>query len=120
MLRSSNCVLTNKSDFELAQLNECPHDPGGYFIIRGMISMLFTKVLRVYKFLLNLIFLGQEKVILIQEQLSKNRMIVDEFKGAVQCQVTSSTHEKKTRTNVIVKNGKYVMRHNALSDVRLS
>lgn len=35
MLRSSNCVLTNKSDFELAQLNECPHDPGGYFIIRG-------------------------------------------------------------------------------------
>ncbi|OWR44164.1 DNA-directed RNA polymerase [Danaus plexippus plexippus] len=93
MLRSSNCVLTNKSDFELAQLNECPHDPGGYFIIRG-----------------------QEKVILIQEQLSRNRMIVDEFKGAIQCQVTSSTHEKKTRTIVIVKNGKYVLRHNALSD----
>lgn len=45
-------------------------------------------------------------------------MIVDEFKGAIQCQVTSSTHEKKTRTNVIVKNGKYVLRHNALSDVR--
>ena len=44
-------------------------------------------------------------------------MIVDEFKGAIQCQVTSSTHEKKTRTNVIVKNGKYVLRHNALSDV---
>ncbi|XP_037973435.2 DNA-directed RNA polymerase III subunit RPC2 [Plutella xylostella] len=93
MLRSSNCVLTNKTDFELSQLNECPHDPGGYFIIRG-----------------------QEKVILIQEQLSRNRMIVDEFKGNVQCQVTSSTHEKKTRTNVIVKNGKYVLRHNALSD----
>lgn len=35
MLRSSNCVLTNKSDYELSQLNECPHDPGGYFIIRG-------------------------------------------------------------------------------------
>lgn len=44
-------------------------------------------------------------------------MIVDEFKGAIQCQVTSSTHEKKTRTNIIVKNGKYVLRHNALSDV---
>lgn len=39
MLRSSNCVLTNKSDFELAQLNECPHDPGGYFIIRGEILL---------------------------------------------------------------------------------
>lgn len=93
MLRSSNCILTNKTEYELSQLNECPHDPGGYFIIRG-----------------------QEKVILIQEQLSRNRMIVDEFKGAIQCQVTSSTHEKKTRTNVIVKNGKYVLRHNALSD----
>lgn len=46
-------------------------------------------------------------------------MIVDEFKGAIQCQVTSSTHEKKTRTNVIVKNGKYVLRHNALSDVSI-
>lgn len=64
-------------------------------------------------------FAGQEKVILIQEQLSRNRMIVDEFKGNVQCQVTSSTHEKKTRTNVIVKNGKYVLRHNALSDVSI-
>lgn len=65
----------------------------------------------------NNLLTGQEKVILIQEQLSRNRMIVDEFKGAIQCQVTSSTHEKKTRTNVIVKNGKYVLRHNALSDV---
>lgn len=46
-------------------------------------------------------------------------MIVDEFKGAIQCQVTSSTHEKKTRTNVIVKKGKYVLRHNALSDVSI-
>lgn len=64
-----------------------------------------------------LLSVGQEKVILIQEQLSRNRMIVDEFKGAVQCQVTSSTHEKKTRTNVILKHGKYVLRHNALSDV---
>jgi DNA-directed RNA polymerase III subunit RPC2 len=35
-------------------LNECAYDPGGYFITRG-----------------------QEKVILIQEQLSKNRMIVE-------------------------------------------
>lgn len=47
-------------------------------------------------------------------------MIVDEFKGNIQCQVTSSTHEKKTRTIVIVKNGKYVLRHNALSDVSVT
>lgn len=37
MLRSSNCVLTNKDEEELAKLNECPHDPGGYFIVRGIV-----------------------------------------------------------------------------------
>ncbi|KAJ4436785.1 DNA-directed RNA polymerase III subunit RPC2 [Periplaneta americana] len=94
MLRSSNCVLAGKSQFELAKMNECPHDPGGYFVVKG-----------------------QEKVILIQEQLSRNRIIVEEDrKGGVQCQVTSSTHEKKSRTNLIVKNGKYYLKHNTLQD----
>lgn len=68
-------------------------------------------------FLFVTLFLGQEKVILIQEQLSRNRMIVEEFKGYIQCQVTSSTHEKKSRTNMIAKRGKYYLRHNALTDV---
>ena len=35
MLRSSNCVLAGKSHAELARLDECPHDPGGYFVVRG-------------------------------------------------------------------------------------
>jgi DNA-directed RNA polymerase III subunit RPC2 len=35
MLRSSNCVLTNKSEYELSKMSECPHDPGGYFVVRG-------------------------------------------------------------------------------------
>ncbi|KAJ9598564.1 hypothetical protein L9F63_010755, partial [Diploptera punctata] len=35
MLRSSNCVLANKSQFELAKMNECPLDPGGYFVVKG-------------------------------------------------------------------------------------
>jgi DNA-directed RNA polymerase III subunit RPC2 len=66
MLRSSNCVLANKTPAELAKLNECPIDPGGYFIVRGT-----------------------EKVILIQEQLSKNRMIVETDKhDNVTCSVT--------------------------------
>ncbi len=34
MLRSSRCVLRGKTDAELAKANECPHDPGGYFITR--------------------------------------------------------------------------------------
>ncbi|KAJ8955588.1 hypothetical protein NQ318_001418 [Aromia moschata] len=93
MLRSSNCVLCNKSEYELAKMNECPLDPGGYFVVKG-----------------------QEKVILIQEQLSKNRMIVEVAKFGVQCQVTSSTHEKKSRTNVFVKSNKYYMGHNTFTD----
>ncbi|CAL8109808.1 unnamed protein product [Orchesella dallaii] len=94
MLRSSNCALNGKTSAEMARLNECPHDPGGYFIVKGT-----------------------EKVILIQEQLSKNRMIVEQDrKGEVTCQVTSSTHEKKSRTNITVKHGKYFLKHNALQD----
>ena len=66
MLRSLNCVLNGKTPAELAKLNECPIDPGGYFIVKGV-----------------------EKVILIQEQLSKNRMIVEaDRKGLITCSVT--------------------------------
>ncbi len=94
MLRSSNCILTGKSPKELAKLNECPIDPGGYFVVRGV-----------------------EKVILIQEQLSKNRMIVDvDRKGVVECSVTSSTHERKSRTNLISKGGRYYLKHNSFAE----
>lgn len=54
MLRSSKCVLTGKNDRAMADMNECALDPGGYFIVTGT-----------------------EKVILVQEQLSKNRVIVE-------------------------------------------
>jgi DNA-directed RNA polymerase III subunit RPC2 len=54
MLKSCRCILEGKSEEELAKMNECPYDPGGYFIIKGV-----------------------EKVILSQEQLSKNRIIVE-------------------------------------------
>ena len=94
MLRSSKCVLAGKSPKELAQLNECPIDPGGYFIVRGV-----------------------EKVILIQEQLSKNRMIVDvDRKGAIGCSVTSSTEGWKTRTALISKKNRYYLKHTSFSD----
>ncbi|KAI8791779.1 DNA-directed RNA polymerase III subunit RPC2 [Biomphalaria glabrata] len=94
MLRSSNCVLTGKTAAEMAQLNECPMDPGGYFIVRGT-----------------------EKVILIQEQLSKNRMIVDkDSKGNIECSVTSSTHERKSKTYVTTKKGNFYLKHNIFSE----
>lgn len=91
MLRSDRCVLKGKSEDELAALKECPLDPGGYFIVKGT-----------------------EKVILIQEQLSKNRIIVDlDSHGQVVASVTSSTHERKSKTNIIMKQGKLHLRHNA-------
>ena len=51
------------------------------------------------------------QVILIQEQMSKNRMIVEQDRtGQLTCQVTSSTHNVKSRTNVSTKNGRYYLK----------
>ncbi|XP_054013981.1 DNA-directed RNA polymerase III subunit RPC2 isoform X2 [Hylaeus anthracinus] len=94
MLRSSNCVLNGKSHFELAKMNECPHDPGGYFVVNG-----------------------QEKVILIQEQMLRNRIILEEdTKNCIVASCNSSTHERKTKTNIVGKAGRYYMRHNIFQD----
>ncbi|WIA33788.1 hypothetical protein OEZ86_006901 [Tetradesmus obliquus] len=94
MLRCDRCLLHNKSEPELYKLGECPLDPGGYFIVRGT-----------------------EKVILIQEQLSKNRIIIDtDQHGEVVASVTSSTHERKSKTNIAAKNGRIYLKHNAFAD----
>ncbi|KAL5178556.1 DNA-directed RNA polymerase III subunit 2 [Glycine soja] len=84
MLRSCCCVLHGKDEAELAKLGECPLDPGGYFVIKGT-----------------------EKVILIQEQLSKNRIIIDtDKKGNITASVTSSTEKIKTKTVIVMENEK--------------
>jgi len=96
MLRSNKCVLTGKSEAQLARMTECPLDPGGYFIVKGT-----------------------EKVILVQEQLSKNRIIVetDPVKGVVVASCTSSTHTGlKTKTYVATKKGKIYLRHNSIHE----
>ncbi|CAI5445536.1 unnamed protein product [Caenorhabditis angaria] len=94
MLRSSKCILKDLSEEELARVQECPHDPGGYFVVKG-----------------------SEKVILIQEQLSKNRIMVGRNSSKeLQCEVLSSTSERKSKTYVTVKKGKYLLRHNQLTD----
>ena len=54
MLRSDKCILSHVSGKTMGRLQECPLDPGGYFIVNGT-----------------------EKVILVQEQLSKNRILVE-------------------------------------------
>ena len=80
MLRSSNCVLLNKNELEMATMNECPYDTGGYFIVKG-----------------------QEKVILMQEQLSKNRILVEiDNKKRINCMVQSSTSDIKVRTSIFM------------------
>jgi DNA-directed RNA polymerase III subunit RPC2 len=68
MLRSELCHLQGRSEAELAKMGECPMDPGGYFVVKGT-----------------------EKVILVQEQLSKNRILVmtDSKNDTVTAEVTS-------------------------------
>lgn len=101
MLRSSNCVLTGKTPMEFSKLNECPLDPGTERMRRNE-SNQRVQLLLIYfhnhgLYASSLIFFiggyfivkGQEKVILIQEQLSKNRIIVEQDrKGAVGASVT--------------------------------
>jgi len=93
MLRSAKCVLHGRSEKDMGLLNECSVDPGGYFIVRG-----------------------QEKVILVQEQLSKNRVIVESAKGVIQASVTSHTANVKTKTYVLLKKGLLYLRHNSLNE----
>ncbi|EKD16224.1 uncharacterized protein L3040_009536 [Drepanopeziza brunnea f. sp. 'multigermtubi'] len=95
MLRSSKCRLSGGDDHDMAHMNECALDPGGYFIVNGT-----------------------EKVILVQEQLSKNRVIVetDVKKGIVSASVTSSTHERKSKSYVLLKKERIVLQHNILNE----
>ncbi|KAI0181970.1 beta and beta-prime subunits of DNA dependent RNA-polymerase [Hypoxylon sp. FL1284] len=93
MLRSNKCRLYGANNAQMELMNECPLDPGGYFIINGT-----------------------EKVILVQEQLSKNRVIVeaDEKNSIITASVTSSTHERKSKTYVTLKKDRVVLQHNVL------
>lgn len=95
MLRSSLCHLADKSEPDLARMGECPLDPGGYFVVKGT-----------------------EKVILVQEQLSKNRIIVmtDPRKDVVTAEVTSSTHDRVVKTYVTTKNKCIYLRHNSFKE----
>ncbi|KAJ1934536.1 DNA-directed RNA polymerase III complex subunit Rpc2, partial [Linderina macrospora] len=94
MLRSARCVLTGRNEAEMARMQECPLDPGGYFIVRGT-----------------------EKVILVQEQMSKNRIIIQvDNKGFMAANVTSSTHERKSKTYVVYKKGALYLKHNSIND----
>ncbi|RZC72635.1 hypothetical protein C5167_048115 [Papaver somniferum] len=92
MLRSCRCVLNGKDEEELARLGECPLDPGGYFVVKVT-----------------------EKVILIQEQLSNNRIIIDTVKGNLVASVTSSTEKIKSKTVILMDKDKIYLLLNQFS-----
>ena len=99
MLGSNHCHLKGKKYKELSAMKECPYDPRGYFIINGV-----------------------EKVILIHEQMSQNRIIVEyDNKGKnLSANVTSYSQDTKTRTSVIYKNNMFYVKHNSFkSDINL-
>lgn len=94
LLRSKQCVLRDKTHAELADLKECPYDPGGYFIIKGV-----------------------EKAILIQEQLSKNRVILEhDSQNNITASITSATHERKSKAYILIKNGRVYLKNNTLGE----
>lgn len=43
MLRSTYCLLSGLTDRDLTELNECPLDPGGYFVINGSEKLLIAQ-----------------------------------------------------------------------------
>ncbi|CAN0089848.1 DNA-directed RNA polymerase II subunit RPB2-like isoform X1 [Lampetra fluviatilis] len=43
MLRSTYCLLSGLTDRDLCELNECPLDPGGYFVINGSEKVLIAQ-----------------------------------------------------------------------------
>jgi DNA-directed RNA polymerase III subunit RPC2 len=95
MLRSRSCVLHGADRGQNELLKECYYDPGGYFVIKGT-----------------------EKVILMQEQLSNNRVIIEKD-GKSDCfaaTITSDTYERKSRCSVVFKGGCLVVKHNTLGD----
>ncbi|VEL23807.1 unnamed protein product, partial [Protopolystoma xenopodis] len=57
MLRSRYCLLALMSDRDLSELNECPLDPGGYFIINGSEKVLIAQE----KMATNTVYVFQQK-----------------------------------------------------------
>ncbi|ORD95156.1 DNA-directed RNA polymerase [Enterospora canceri] len=100
MLRSSRCHLESYAGTKVGgnrlkdhKAQECVYDNGGYFIIRGV-----------------------EKVIQIQEQLSRNRIILETGKGGIYSSVTSASIKHKSKTNVIYKNEVFYVQSNIFTE----
>lgn len=81
MLRSTYCVLSGLTDRDLTELNECPLDPGGYFIING-----------------------SEKVLIAQEKMATNTVYVfqkKDSKYAYTCEIRSCLEQSSRPTSTL-------------------
>ncbi|ELU13810.1 hypothetical protein CAPTEDRAFT_172112 [Capitella teleta] len=81
MLRSTYCLLNGLTDRDLTELNECPLDPGGYFIING-----------------------SEKVLIAQEKMATNTVYVfsqKESKYAYKTEIRSCLEHSSRPTSTL-------------------
>lgn len=80
--------IENKRNNPYYQLKECPFDPMGYFIVKGV-----------------------EKVFIIQEQLSDNRILVEQDHKSkdIIAVVRSNTVDTKSVSTLVYKNGKFYL-----------
>ena len=132
MLRSRECMLHGRTDAQLARMGECPIDPGGYFVVKGQEKVILIQeqvslslshfphlsrpicvyLTRIHPEYITRLWFGR-----LHTQLSKNRIIVDrDSKGQIHSAVTSSTHERKSKTHIVFKNGCFALRHNTFTD----
>lgn len=94
MLRSRKCNLFGRSPEELVAMRECPLDPGGYFVVKGT-----------------------ERVCLVQEQQSKNRIIIEaDDHGNIVAAVQSKTHYSISKCSVVFKRGRICMLHRSFTE----
>ena len=75
MLRSTYCLLNGLTDRDLTELNECPLDPGGYFVING-----------------------SEKVLIAQEKMATNTGEYFHLSSAIICPVLPKRSNKLKST----------------------
>ncbi len=81
MLRSTYCLLSGMTDRDLTELNECPLDPGGYFIING-----------------------SEKVLIAQEKMATNTVYVfamKDSKYAYKAEIRSAMENSSRPTSTL-------------------
>jgi len=88
MLHSDQCVLNSQGAKVLRNFNECPMDPGGYFIVNG-----------------------KEKVIVSQERITTNRLFITEspdpywdIKAYIRCTSAISLSPRTVEFYVITQN----------------